>query len=616
MSFNHIVIQNILRDKWTYISYFLSSVFSILIFFLFLLTALHPMMSRINPDSTLGLTIILCSFIVYIFSFVFIVYSMLAFLKKKTKTLGIFMISGASMKQIQKMVFRENMLIAIAAIITAILSGLILSPLFLMIVKNVLQADDFGMYFPVQAIVATLVLFNLLFFIISRFTTRFIKKEEAVQLLKADVTQEKEITPAPFKLLFATTVSIVLFLCMKLNQIFVEDLGLFYYLFLFMSLLLTIYFVLTQGMLFLIRRLQNRASYYRKTNLLFVSDLKAKGKTFSHIIYLLTILLVAVFVGTSVLYSSYYSVEENTEAVYPYSFQYVSLPQNPAEQVREDIQQIESTFKQENEQYVSYHSAFKTDQKRRIGFLSNTLYNALGAHKQIMLDNDEYFVVAGNEGTSPDPQLINDYIKEDLQYTDSQQQMLLSTSLQNVYYVVPDGIYEALDYPENQVFAYELANWTEKSEVIQKIEDKITTTPEQRLVSSKVSLYETEKYVKNITFFIGFLLSLIFLSAAMSILYFYLQTSLAEERDKYKGLRKIGLAVSEVRTIVTKELTLLIFAPFAFATVLLFTALITLRNTISVSFLQMTGIGVTIFCLLFILSFFIIRKVYINKLLH
>ncbi|MDN6408920.1 MAG: FtsX-like permease family protein, partial [Tetragenococcus halophilus] len=209
MSFNHIVIQNILRDKWTYISYFLSSVFSILIFFLFLLTALHPMMSRINPDSTLGLTIILCSFIVYIFSFVFIVYSMLAFLKKKTKTLGIFMISGASMKQIQKMVFRENMLIAIAAIITAILSGLILSPLFLMIVKNVLQADDFGMYFPVQAIVATLVLFSLLFFIISRFTTRFIKKEEAVQLLKADVTQEKEITPAPFKLLFATTVSIV-----------------------------------------------------------------------------------------------------------------------------------------------------------------------------------------------------------------------------------------------------------------------------------------------------------------------------------------------------------------------------------------------------------------------
>ena len=35
MTFNHLVIQNILRDKWTYISYFLSSVFSILVFFFF-----------------------------------------------------------------------------------------------------------------------------------------------------------------------------------------------------------------------------------------------------------------------------------------------------------------------------------------------------------------------------------------------------------------------------------------------------------------------------------------------------------------------------------------------------------------------------------------------------
>jgi len=279
MSFNHIVIQNILRDKWTYISYFLSSVFSILIFFMFLLTALHPMMDRINPDSTLGLTIIFCSFIVYIFSFVFIVYSMLAFLKKKTKTLGIFMISGASMKQVKKMVFRENMLIAIAAIITAILSGLVISPLFLMMVKNVLQADNFGMYFPMQAIIVTLILFSILFLIVSRFTTRFVKKEEAIQLLKADVTPEKKISPAPFKLLIATIVSITLLLCMKLSQSFVEFLGLFSYLFLFVSLLLTIYFILTQGTLFLTHILQKRRSYYQKTNMLFVSDLRAKGSS-------------------------------------------------------------------------------------------------------------------------------------------------------------------------------------------------------------------------------------------------------------------------------------------------------------------------------------------------
>ena len=130
MSFNHIVLQNILRDKWTYISYFLSSVFSILIFFLFSIVAFHPMLASIQTGSTLSLVMILTSCIVYIFSFVFIIYSMFSFLKKKTKSLGIFMITGASMKQVRKMVFRENMLIASVAIIKAIVLGLVIAPLF------------------------------------------------------------------------------------------------------------------------------------------------------------------------------------------------------------------------------------------------------------------------------------------------------------------------------------------------------------------------------------------------------------------------------------------------------------------------------------------------------
>ena len=65
--------------------------------------------------------------------------------------------------------------------------------------------------------------------------------------------------------------------------------------------------------------------------MLFVSNLQAKGNSHAHVIYLLSILLLAVFVTTSVLYSSYYNVEEDTEDVYPYSFQYISLPDNPIE---------------------------------------------------------------------------------------------------------------------------------------------------------------------------------------------------------------------------------------------------------------------------------------------
>ncbi len=101
------------------------------------------------------------------------------------------MITGASMKQVRKMVFRENMLIASVAIIKAIVLGLVIAPLFLMVTKRVLQVNSFGMYIPIQAIALTIILFAILFCIVSKFITRFINKEEAVHLLKADVTQEK-----------------------------------------------------------------------------------------------------------------------------------------------------------------------------------------------------------------------------------------------------------------------------------------------------------------------------------------------------------------------------------------------------------------------------------------
>lgn len=615
MSFNHIVLQNILRDKWTYISYFLSSVFSILIFFLFSIIAFHPMMEIVDTSSTLGLTMMLMSFIVYIFSFAFIIYSLFAFLKKKMKNLGIFMITGASMKQVRKMVFRENMLIAGAAIITAILLGLIIAPLFLMITKRVLQADSFGMYFPIQSILLTIVLFTILFFIVSKFTTRFINKEEAIHLLKADVTQEKLIAPAPWKLLLSVITSGFFILSALLEMNWIESYGRIYYIGLFVSSLLAIYFIITQGTLLAIHTLQKQPSYLKKTNMLYVSNLKSKGRSHANLIYLLTVLLLGVFVCTSVLYSSYYNVKGTAEAAYPYSFQYISLPENKKEVEKEDITFIESTLSKQGS-YDAYYSAFKTDKQRNIGFMSVSNYNALGSHKAISLKGDEYYVAAGNHDILPSIEAIHDYPFGKLKYAGLEKRNILTSGFQKVYYIVSDAVYETINYPVFNVFAYEVDYWTEKLELSETILSKVSIIQNERLISSKINLYETEKTMASLLFFIGFMLSIIFLSAAMSILYFYLQTSFEEEKEKYAGIRKIGFSVKELISVVTKELATLIFIPFAFASILLCGILLGMRSHFSSAFYGVTVIGVGVFLVLFVISFFIIRRSYLKKLMN
>ncbi|MGE7868522.1 FtsX-like permease family protein [Bacillus paramycoides] len=615
MSFNHIVLQNILRDKWTYISYFLSSVFSILIFFLFSIIAFHPMVATIQIGSTLSLVMMLTSFIVYIFSFVFIIYSMFSFLKKKTKNLGIFMITGASMQQVRKMLFRENMFIAGIAILTAIVLGLVIAPLFLMITKRVLQASSFGMYIPVQAIALTTVLFTILFCIVSKFITRFINKEEAVLLLKTDVTQEKLITPAPWKLLLSVITSGFLALSLILEMNWIESLGMVYYLLLFVSSLLAIYFIITQGMLLSIRVLQKHPSYYKKTNMLYASNLKAKGRSHAHLIYLLTVLLLGVFLCTNVLYSSYYNIDKRVESLEPYSFQYISLPGNKPEAEKEDVSFIENTLANQGK-YDAYYSAFKTDKNQNIGFMSVSNYNAFSIHKTLFLKDDEYYVVAGYQNILPSTELIHDYPFGELKYAGIEKRNILMSGVQKVYYIVPDAVYETIDYPIFKVFSYEAEHWTEKLDLAETIFSKITPIQYERQIHSKIDLYNTEKFTVSLLFFIGFMMSLIFLSAAMSILYFYLQMALEGEKEKYAGIQKIGFSIKELASVVTKELATLIFIPFVLASILLCGIMFKLRNQFSSAFYGVTAIGVGLFLLLFIISFFIIRRSYLKKLMN
>lgn len=524
------------------------------------------------------------------------------------------MMVGASMKQIRKIVFRENMIIAGVAIITAIVCGLIIAPLFLMVAKKILRAEIFDMYVPIQAILITIVLFSLLFLIVTKLMTRMIKNEEIVQLLKADITQEKLIKPAPIKLILSIIVSVFLLFSMMKELNWVDPSGIISYIALFISLLLAIYFTVTQGMLLAIRLWQKHPSYFRKTNMLFVSNLKANGRSHAHIIYLLTVLLLGAFISTSVLYSSYYSVEEKTEGLYPYSFQYTSYPGNESE-ARKDIAFIEESLDRAGN-YEAYYSGFKTDEDRRIAFMSVSNFNQLGQHKPITLNDNEYFVAAGQEGVSPDKESIHDYPFGNLEFTGIEKRNILTSQLQNVYYIVPDEVYETIEYPDYKIFAYELDDWTNKVHVAKTILSKITTEPDIRLMASKIELYEAEKFVKSIMFFIGFMLSLIFMSAAMSILYFYLQTSLEREREKFSGIRKVGYSIKELTSVVTKELATLIFIPFTIAAFILFATLLGMHNHISLVFYQLTAMGLGIFLLLFIISFFFIRRGYLNKLVN
>src|SRR5690625_1442053 len=183
MTFRRFALNNVLRNKRLYVAYFLSSMFTVMVFFTFANFAFHPVLSGndLNGHAQKGMAV--AGGIIYVFSFFFILYSMSSFLQSRKKEFGLLMIQGMSTRQIRFMVFLENMLIGLAATISGIFLGLVFSKGILLVAENVLIMDDeLSFYFPVMAIIATFLSFLILFLFISVLVTFILRTNKLIEL--------------------------------------------------------------------------------------------------------------------------------------------------------------------------------------------------------------------------------------------------------------------------------------------------------------------------------------------------------------------------------------------------------------------------------------------------
>jgi len=323
MTFKRLVINNVWRDKWTYLAYFFSSMFSVLLFFLFSVSMFHPSLQVITFGSSLSMAMAAGNILIYLFSFFFISFSISSFLKNKQKILGLFILSGASKKQINKMIFLENMLIGVAAIITAIILGLALSPLFLMISSYTLGIEGFKMYLPIKAIILTSMLFLGLFFLVSAISPKLIRKERALNLLKSDKTDEKD-NKIPIILVFIGAIStfslISIIKFKKINLLLDNSTGA---LLIFLLILMSLYFLIVILGKLILKLIIKSKYYYKKTNMILIAEFNSKFKTNINMIFAVTVLLIAVFSITTLLYGMRKDVEAKTSEAYPFNYIYI-----------------------------------------------------------------------------------------------------------------------------------------------------------------------------------------------------------------------------------------------------------------------------------------------------
>ncbi|MFD2614413.1 FtsX-like permease family protein [Paenibacillus gansuensis] len=610
MEFKQFAARNVLRNGKTYFAYFLSTLISVTLFFSLTMFLLHP--DKGTFKSYIKVSLLGSEVIAYLFLFFFVFYSISVLLKKRYKEFGILYMLGISRKQLLKMISTENMIISAAATISGIVTGLVFSKLFLLIIEKLLRLPSLPFYVPVKAIVITLFSFLLLGMLVSVFTSRIVKEQDIVHLLKAT----KAPKPAPA---YSKPIAVFGFLLLLAGYVlsFIatqENLEKFILLVAVMVVIAT-YLIYSQFSVFTIALLKkNRLYYLRNTNLIWVSNLFYRVRDNARMFFIITITSTAAVILSGASYAFWTNTLHDIEERYPLAFTYQTFGVNPTS--AEEIGFIEA-------QLTKYQFPYETitvDRKpaaqadgSAVTVMKASVYNQLAKPlglKPASLQGYEAMEILG----SGDPSQISPTVEgKPVLIKDSIRAKLLPSQEYTVY-VIADQLFDRVKttYEDTQPeYVFDVRDWSGTYVVYDEYEKKFGGNS-RALLLSKSHIYETEKRAYGTLMFLSVFLGIIFFVASASFIYNKFYMDQETDKQKYKQLHKIGVTLKEIKKVVSIEIGVLFLLPYIVAAVHSAIALGTLQRIfhLEVGAAAVTVMG--IFLLVQVLFFLFIRRNYLN----
>ncbi|MBP1041370.1 ABC transporter permease [Vagococcus sp. BWB3-3] len=307
MNFKQLVVRNVLRNGRAYASYFLSSLLSVMVFFIFALLYFHPTLQKsmiasgevISSLAAMG--IMVAQVVIVIMSFIFLWYTFSVFLKSRKRDFSVYLILGMSEKDLRKMIFLENLILGISASGLGILVSTIFAKFILLVSQNLLALEE-GMpfYLPTKPIALTLVVYGAIFLCISLITTARIQTENLADMSKSADRPSPEaktnwyLACASLLLLLGGYASVYLFVrCFRSAG----TLGIWL---LVMCVLLTIagtFLFFNQNSIRVFTYLKGRPLFFKRTNMLTISNLVYRMKSNATLYFMIGIVASVAFVA-------------------------------------------------------------------------------------------------------------------------------------------------------------------------------------------------------------------------------------------------------------------------------------------------------------------------------
>lgn len=623
----------------------MSSTFSVMVFFVCAVFLFHPeLRDRVVWKSAL-LVLGQAEAIMFVFCFLFVLYSVGSFLRSRKREFGMLLLHGMTVKQLRKMVFTENMLVGLGALGAGILAGLLTAKLFLMAGANLLGIEELAFHISPWSVLLTLAAFLLLFLSISSFTTMLLGSTRLIDLFQSGAKREGQPRFSKGLSLLAATLLIASYALavtasastVKLRVVPVT----------LMTMLGTYLFFSQAGLAVIHLLKRNLARYWHRTNLILISNLSYRLKENAWMFFLVAMISTITFCAVGV-FASVNRLSAEFDRDHPAEIGYVAKPGSNVSaghlrQIREELAARGLAYHEEETNLLLADIASTTlagapDQLALLSFSDYTRLvaaagmttreeppNAGGAlvlmssqREKLLLQERKpasYSLGAGGirldeEGVTQHVPL-SDYLTPELGdfrggnfsglvVSDATWEKLAPNFGRAVYtaFYTDAGLEATVDIAKNL---------TENGKM------KYETGLDYAMAVSG-TLFEVQRTTYGALLFFALLVGTVFFMSAGSFLYFRLYSDLDYDRRQYAALTKLGVTRKEMERIVTAQLGLMFFLPVGVALVHSIFAFIALQSYLFIPIAWEACLILFSFCFVQGMYFYFIRARYLRNL--
>lgn len=601
------------KNRKLYLPYMLTCIGMVMMCYIVSFLKYSPVFGSLPGGDTVQAFLNMGFGVMCVFSLLFLFYTNSFLIRRRKKEFGLYNILGMGKKNLALVLGIETLLIALITLAAGLFCGILFSKLAeLGIVKILGGTADFSFHIDLQSIRDTLLLFVVIYTLLYLNTLRQLHLTNPIELLHSENAGEKPPKGNALVAIFGA----VLLIAAYVLAVSIEDpiAAMIWFFVAVIMVIIATYLLFISGSVTICRLLQKNKKYYYKTNhFISVSSMRYRMKRNGAGLASICILCTMVLVMVSSTVCLYIGKEDSLRMRFPRNYNLnvsvESLDMLHGEPVRQSLDALDSIC--ENHGYaptnvLSYPTAAfagliqndrillevpeSVNQLMDIENLWQFFIISLEDYNRLMgasetLAEDEVMVYVTKDQTYDAPTLTIG-TGEPLQVKKQAESFVdngvdAMQVIASLYIIVPDFDAAVTAFSEQQtpaelnyIYAFDLSCSDDAQIALQQEMDAALSEIETQagegsgfsLLLEGVASERSFFYgMYGGLFFLGILLGIVFIFAAVLIIYYKQVSEGYEDQSRFEIMQKVGMTGREIRRSINSQVLTVFFLPLIMA---------------------------------------------------